>query len=402
MDRWGTRLVRRLSVVALATVLGMQVVAAIRVVARLATTASGSRIPTVSSAAAPAGTVTVIVPVLNEGQRLGPCLEGLAAQRDAVTEILVVDGGSTDRTADVVRHAAEKDARVRWIDAAPPPSNWNGKAWGLQIGLDHADATSEWILTIDADVRPGHDLVPSLLAHMWDEGLDVCSVATPQCVSDPAQAMLHPSLLASLVYRYGIPGHAGMSPEAVQANGQCFLARAVILRSLGGFEIGRDSVCEDVTTARHLARAGFAIGFFEPAANALVSVAMYTGWRDAWENWTRSLPMRDASSGRGWWLRMFDMSLLMGVPLPFVLGCRAVALNWSRQHEVTLLGLAYRSNVALLLLRCGVAVGMKRAYQDVPISYWLAPILDPAVVIKLWLSALTRTHSWRGRAVSRR
>jgi hypothetical protein len=53
-------------------------------------------------------------------------------------------------------------------------------------------------------------------------------------------------------------------------------------------------------------------------------------------------------------------------------------------------------------MRCGVAIGMKRAYQDAPISYWLAPILDPAVVVKLWLSALARTHSWRGRAVSRR
>lgn len=393
---------RRLSAVALLIMLGMQIVAAMRVVIRLARTASGSRIQTVSSADAPAGTVTVIVPVLNEEQRLGPCLEGLMAQPDAVTEILVVDGGSTDRTADIVRRAVGGDARVRWIDAAPPPSSWNGKAWGLQIGLDHANVTSEWILTIDADVRPGPELVPSLLAHVWDEGLDLCSVATPQRVVDPAEAMLHPSLLASLVYRYGIPGHAETSSEAVQANGQCFLARTVILRSLGGFEVGRDSVCEDVTVARHLARAGFAIGFFEPAADALVLVAMYTGWRDAWRNWTRSLPMRDASSGRGWWLRMFDMSLLMGVPLPFVLGFHAVALNRSRQHVGTLLGLAYRTNVALLLMRCGVAVGMKRAYQDVPLSYWFAPVLDPAVVVKLWLSALTRMHSWRGRAVFRR
>lgn len=383
---------------ALAMVLVMQLVAAIRVVIRLATTASGSRIATAGSAA---GTVTVIVPVLNEEQRLGPCLERLTAQPAAVVEILVVDGGSTDRTALTARHAAHHDARVRWIDASPPPANWNGKAWGLQIGLDHAGAASEWILTIDADVRPGPDLVTSLLAHMWDKELDVCSVATPQRVASAAEAMLHPSLLATLIYRYGIPGHAESSPEAVQANGQCFAARAMVLRSLGGFETGRDSVCEDVTVARHLARAGFAIGFFEPAAGeALVSVAMYTGWRDAWRNWTRSLPMRDALSGRGWWLRMVEMSLTMGVPLPVVLGCRA--WNRRRQPRVTLLGLEYQLNGALLLMRCGVAIGMKRAYRDVPSSYWLAPILDPAVVIKLWSSALTRTHSWRGRTVSRR
>lgn len=397
---------RRLGTFTLAIVLTMQAVAAIRVAIRLARSASGSRIPTLPAAAAPREAVSVIVPVLNEESRLGPCLDGLMAQPGLVAEILIVDGGSTDRTEEVVRGAAALDSRIGWIDASPPPSNWNGKAWGLQIGFDHAAPASDWILTIDADVRPGPELVSSLLAHMWEHGLDVCSVATPQRVATPAEAMLHPSLLASLVYRYGIPGHAETVPEAVQANGQCFLARALILRSLGGFEVGRDSVCEDVTIARHLARAGFAIGFYEPADPALVSVAMYTGWRDAWRNWTRSLPMRDASSGRGWWLRMVDMSLLMGMPFAFafafVLGCRAVAPDRGRRGNMTLLGFAYRSNGALLLMRWGVAVGMKRAYRDVPVSYWLAPILDPAVVVKLWVSALTRRHRWRGRAVSRR
>lgn len=390
----------RLRSVALLLLIMGQAVAAARVAVRLARTASGARIPTVSGSDVSTEAVTVIVPVLNEETRLGPCLQGLIAQSAAVIEILVVDGGSTDRTAEVVRRASDQDSRIRWIDASPPPSNWNGKAWGLQIGLDHADPGSEWILTIDADVRPGPDLVASLLAHVSDQGLDVCSVATPQQVSDPSQAMLHPSLLATLVYRYGIPGHAEMSAEAVQANGQCFLCRTMILESLGGFEIGRNSVCEDVTIARHLARAGFAIGFYEPAEDALVSVEMYSGWRDAWLNWTRSLPMRDAASGRGWWLRMMDMTLLMGVPLPLVLGCRARPR--SRHADRTLLGLACRLNGALLLMRCGVAAGMKRAYGHVPISYWLAPILDPAVVVKLWLSGLTRTHTWRGRAVSRR
>jgi len=392
--------VTRLRSGAVVLLLIVQAVAFLRVAVRLAVTTSGARIPTVSGSGVPAGAVTVIVPVLNEEARLWPCLQGLMAQSADVTEILVVDGGSIDRTAEIVRHAADQDSRIRWIDASPPPSNWNGKAWGLQVGLDHADPGSEWILTIDADVRSGPDLVPSLLMHVSDQGLDVLSVATPQQVGDSAQAMLHPSLLATLVYRYGIPGHAEVSAEAVQANGQCFLCRRVILESLGGLEIGRNSVCEDVTIARQLARAGFAIGFYEPVDDALVSVEMYSGWRDAWQNWTRSLPMRDATSGRGWWLRMMDVTLLMGVPLPLVLGCRARLR--SRHEDRTLLGLACRLNGALLLMRCGVAGGMKRAYGHVPISYWLAPILDPAVVLKLWLSALTRSHTWRGRAISRR
>ncbi len=128
---------KRLGAGALIVLLVLQIMAVLRVAIRLGTTARGSRIPTVGSAHAPRARVTVIVPVLNEEHRLGPCLAGLMAQPDTVAEILVVDGGSTDRTQELVQRASAQDSRIRWIDASPP-ANWNGKAWNIQIGLDNA------------------------------------------------------------------------------------------------------------------------------------------------------------------------------------------------------------------------------------------------------------------------
>src|SRR5690348_6292026 len=46
--------------------------------------------------------VSVIVPILNERNRLSPCIEGLITQGTEVVEILVVDGGSTDGTQQLV------------------------------------------------------------------------------------------------------------------------------------------------------------------------------------------------------------------------------------------------------------------------------------------------------------
>ncbi|MGH9171787.1 MAG: glycosyltransferase family 2 protein [Acidimicrobiales bacterium] len=47
-------------------------------------------------------TVSIAIPVLNEERRLGSCLRAVAAQDYAsVVEVLVVDGGSTDRTREV-------------------------------------------------------------------------------------------------------------------------------------------------------------------------------------------------------------------------------------------------------------------------------------------------------------
>ncbi len=79
--------------------------------------------------------VSVIVPVLNESTRLEPCLDGLVAQGEEVAEIRVVDGGSDDGTQELVsRHIRDND-RIYLVDASPIPPGWNGKAWGLQVGL---------------------------------------------------------------------------------------------------------------------------------------------------------------------------------------------------------------------------------------------------------------------------
>ena len=384
----------------LAVLLLAQLVAALRVIARLAATASGVRIAHSPALPADIASVTVLVPVLDEEHRLAPCLAGLSAQPPSVAEILVIDGGSTDRTRDVVAAAAVSDPRIRWIDAAPVLHGWNGKAWGLQRGFEVRDRETQWVLTIDADVRLGHGLVASLLAHARRERLDAFSVATSQRVSGLVEGVVHPALLASLVYRYGIPGRAVSDPEAVQANGQCFLARADVLDRIDGFASGRYTISEDVTIARQLARLGIPVGFFEPEPKAgLIEVEMYASGRDAWTNWTRSLPMRDERSGRGWWFRMADLTLALGLP-PLVLltGLRGMMAGSS---DRSLGQTCFRLNAGLVLMRLGVAAGMRRAYRNPPWTYWLSVLVDPLTVLKLWSSAVRRQHTWRGRPVRR-
>jgi len=390
----------RLGRFGLSLLLVIQLVAALRVIVRLVTTASGKRIGAISGASGNAESVTVLVPVLDEERRLAPCLGGLAAQPSTVVEILVIDGGSTDRTREMVDAASRIDPRIRWIDASPVPGDWNGKAWGLHRGFEQRDPLSHWVLTIDADVRPGVDLVPSLLGHARREQLDALSVATTQHVSGTAEAVVHPALLATLVYRYGIPGSAVSDPEAVQANGQCFLVRADLLERIGGFCTGRHSISEDVTMAREIARRGLPVGFFEPEPGAnLIEVEMYTSARDAWANWTRSLPMRDESSGWGWWLRMADMTLTLGLPLPALIASLLTVAGSIGNRTLPVLFL--RQNTGLFIMRLGAASGMRRAYKDPPQSYWLSILADPVVVAKVWSTAVRRQHMWRGRPVRR-
>jgi len=370
----------------------VQLLLAGRVLARLLRTARGERIP-VAAAVPPGERATVLVPVLDERRRLAPCLDGLLAQGPEVAEILVVDGGSRDGTQELVRDYARRDPRLRLVDATPVPTDWNGKAHNLQVGLDAASDKTGWILTVDADVRPAPALVRSLLAFARARDVPALSVATAQEVSGPALAALHPALLTTLVYRFGIPGHATDRVAAVQANGQCFGVRRDVLLAAGGFAPTRDSLCEDVTLARRLASFGHRVGFYE--SDGLVSVAMYDGWRDAWRNWTRSLPLRDRYAGLAGWLGLAEVALVQALPLPLVL---ALAPRHPRGGPGAAL---LRINALLVAVRLGVLVGTARAYQRPPRAYWLSPACDVPAALGVWLSAVRRRHKWRGRPIVR-
>ncbi|MGN6032366.1 MAG: glycosyltransferase [Thermomicrobiales bacterium] len=376
----------------------LQGIALVRVGWRLLATSRGRRIPAAAETADMRETVSVIVPVLDEADRLAPCLDGLRMQGAAVAEILVVDGGSRDGTRAVFDSAVRDDARLRWVDASPSPADWNGKAWNLETGRRHLAPGTRWVLTIDADVRPAPDLVSSLLATASDDGLQAVTVAAPQRLADAGDGLVHPALLATLVLRYGIPGTIPTRPEDVQANGQCFLVSRDALERVGGFAGGRHSVVEDITLGRDLVRAGNRLLFAEPEdAGSLLQVAMYGSWRETWRNWTRSLPMRDASSGPDWCGRMADVTLVQGLPLPVL----AIVSICSPLRETASGGPLRTVNTAALMMRIGLLAGMRRAYRHPPPTYWLSPLLDPAVVAKLWAQGLRREYQWRGRAISR-
>ena len=353
------------------------------VIARMA---RGVRATRVTPAAPAPGTVTVIVPVLDEADRIEPCMRGLLIADTSVAEILVVDGGSRDGTPAYVRALAAGDGRVRTIDASPVPPGWNGKAWGLAVGL--RAAATEWVATIDADVRPGAGLFSALVAHARRRDVDALSVATRQEMAGPLVAMLHPAMLATLIYRFGLPGREATRVADVQANGQCFLARRSLLLDRNAFERARTSRCEDVTVARALVAAGVPVGFYE--AGDLVSVRMYENWRETWKNWPRSLTLRDAYARYGGWLGLMEVAVVQSLPLPLV---GALALAHATASP------AFAVAAILVIVRFGVLAGSARAYVKPPWTYWLAPLLDVPALVALVAAQLQRTQTWRGRTL---
>lgn len=368
----------------------IQAVLGARVQLRMLRTAGGKVVTRSDASGSGDETISVIVPVLNERARLVPCLDGLIRQDAEVTEILVVDGGSEDGTQDLVRSYATRDPRVHLLDASPVPAGWNGKAWGLQYGVEQSHRANRWILTIDADVRSEPALARALLSFAERQQLTALSAATRQELSGAGAGLVHPSLLTTLVYRFGIPGHAVQRVDQVQANGQCFLARRDILCASGGFTSAADSICEDVTVARQIAEMGHSVGFFE--TEDLVTTRMYDNWRETWRNWPRSLPMRDRYFGVHGVIGLLEVLFVQALPLPLWL-----ALRLAPQKPPAVVWL----NGLLAATRVGVLFGTARAYRWRPWTYWLSPLLDIPSAMRLISSALRRQHTWRGRVLVR-
>lgn len=93
--------------------------------------------------------LSVIVPAYNEEKRIGRALEEIPAYCRGLGgsyELLVVDDGSDDKTADVVRAAAARDGHIRLISHA----RQSGKGAAVKTGV--LASAGDLVLFSDADL----------------------------------------------------------------------------------------------------------------------------------------------------------------------------------------------------------------------------------------------------------
>lgn len=94
-------------------------------------------------------TLAIVIPAYNEEGRLPATLQRLsvfAASDERITQIIVVDDGSVDRTAAVVGEAGRSDPRVRLVSYWPNA----GKGYAIRRGV--VEARADRVLLCDADL----------------------------------------------------------------------------------------------------------------------------------------------------------------------------------------------------------------------------------------------------------
>ena len=111
-------------------------------------------------------TLGVLVPAYDEEATIGDLLGRLLAV-PGIDEVVVVDDGSTDATADVVEGLAARDARLRLVRQ---PEN-AGKTAAIQRAID--EATSDILIVQDADLEYDPSEFGDLVAPLLSDKADV-------------------------------------------------------------------------------------------------------------------------------------------------------------------------------------------------------------------------------------
>src|SRR4051812_42695669 len=196
----------------------------------------------------PAGGASVVLPARDGEPRLEGCLRPLLDDPE-VGEVVVVDDRSRDTTADVARRLG---ARV--VAGAELPPGWVGKPWALQQGLEAAGG--DVVVSLDADTRPRPGLAGAL-AEALREGADFVTAGARFRCEHPGERLLHPSMLASLVYRYGpADAQAPVAPGRRLANGQGTAVGRERLLEARGYAAAAALLTDEAGARRAVARAG--------------------------------------------------------------------------------------------------------------------------------------------------
>ena len=160
--------------------------------------------------------ISVIIPAFNEEKLLPSAIAAVSAampaftERGWITELIVCDNNSTDRTGEVARSAG---AQVVFEPV-------NNISRSRNTGV--AAATGDWLLLLDADSRPGLELLRDVAA----------TIASGRCIL--GGTVMRPdeiNFTSRLVYTVW----NGLSRWRRWATGPMIFCETAVFRQLGGF-----------------------------------------------------------------------------------------------------------------------------------------------------------------------
>jgi len=271
--------------------------------------------------------VSVLVPLRDEAHRAPPCLRALLAQRGVPRlEIVVLDDGSTDGTADVVREVAGGDPRLRLFTGTPPPPDWLGKPHACHQLAARADPAARVLIFVDADVVLQPGAVAAAVGLL--RGFELITPYPRIVAETPGERLVQPLLQWSWLTFLPLRAmERSRRPSLVAAGGQFLVATRAGYERAGGHAAVRDRVLEDIELARAVKRSGGRVALAD--GSGIASCRMYETWRDLTSGYTKSLWASFPSPVSAAAVVLMLLLIYAAPPLLAVVGAAVAAWAWT-------------------------------------------------------------------------
>jgi peptidoglycan-N-acetylglucosamine deacetylase len=197
--------------------------------------------------------VSILVPAYNEARVIGKSLEALLQSHYSKYEVIVIDDGSTDRTAQVVQEYSS-DPRIRLV-----VREHEGKSRALNAGIQ--EARGEIVVTTDADTLLDPDFIPRVLTEFEDSRVAAVSgnikVGNRHFLLAGWQSIEYITAYNLDRRAYALLNCISVLPGAASA------WRRQELLAVGGF--AHDTLAEDADLTVRLRRLGLRVGYADRA-----------------------------------------------------------------------------------------------------------------------------------------
>ncbi|MGC8770800.1 MAG: glycosyltransferase [Brevinematia bacterium] len=205
--------------------------------------------------------ISILVPARNEEKNIAKCVDSLLKIDYPDYEVIVLNDNSTDMTEDILKKYTH-DPKFKYYNGKKLPSDWKGKPFACEQLLRLA--SGEICFFTDADTVHSKNTLNFLLGKMEEYNVDFISGFAFQKAITIGEKMIIPSLylLTGLFLPLFLIPLFKNSLFSF-AIGQIIFVKREKLLQIGGFELVKNEVVEDMALVRKMKKSGFKTIFLD-------------------------------------------------------------------------------------------------------------------------------------------
>jgi len=204
--------------------------------------------------------VIAVIPARDEAAGIGQTVRSLLAQEYPGLEVIVVDDGSADGTADIaVTAAGEARDHLTVLKGQPLASGWTGKVWAQKQGVAAALAQPQpprYLLLTDADIVYAPGALKRIVARAEQGRIALTSVMVKLRCESLAERAFIPAFIFFFQMLYPFAWVNRPEYATAAAAGGCMLVRGDVLEESGGIDGIRAALIDDCALAAQIKAEG--------------------------------------------------------------------------------------------------------------------------------------------------